>query len=140
MPVLLQICAVIVTIAIAAIAAATIHSSNRLVKSLDELKLLTQDVEQLVDQARHTIQAGQQVIGTAREVVLPLRRVAERFEGVGDRAASLSEAVLAELERPVFNVVAFTRGVRSGAAYFFDRLNVRFKQGRQTADGGFQHE
>src|SRR5262249_15551573 len=128
MPVFLSICAVIVTIAIAAIAAATVRSSNRLVKSLDELKRLTQDVEQLVE-------SSHQIISSARDVVQPLRRVAERFEGVGDRAASLSEAVLGELERPLFNAVAFTRGIRSGAAFFFDRLNIRFKQGRETADG-----
>lgn len=135
MTVVLLICAVIVTIAIAAIAAATVRSSNRLAKSLDEVKRLSEDAQQLVVQARLVTESAQNVLSTVHETVQPLRRVAERFEAVGDRAASLSEAVLTELERPVSNAVAFTRGIRSGAAYFFDRLNVRFKHGRETANG-----
>ena len=135
MPVVLQICAVIVTIAIVAIAAATIRSSNRLVKATDEMKSLSYDVQQWVVQARQVTENAQSILSSVHETVQPLRRVAERFEGIGDRAASLSEAVLTELERPVFNALAFTRGIRSGAAYFFDRLNVRFKHGRETADG-----
>jgi len=137
MTVVLLICAVIVTIAIAAIAAATVRSSNRLVKAIDEIKSLSEDVQQWVIQARQMTENAQTVLISVKETVQPFRRVAERFEGVGDRAASLSEAVLAELERPVFNAMAFTRGIRSGAAFFFDRINVRFKQGRHAADGRF---
>lgn len=135
MAVVLLICAVIVTIAIVAIAVATIRSSNRLVRAIDEIKVLSADVQQWVVQARLVTENAQGILTSVQETVQPLRRVAERFEDVGDRAASLSEAVLTELERPVFNAMAVTRGIRSGAAFFFNRLNFRFKQGRHTADG-----
>lgn len=135
MAVVLLICAVIVTIAIVAIAVATIRSSNRLVRAIDEIKVLSADVQQWVVQARLVTENAQGILTSVQETVQPLRRVAERFEDVGDRAASLSEAVLTELERPVFNAMAVTRGIRSGAAFFFNRLNFRFKQGRHAADG-----
>lgn len=135
MTVVLLICAVIVTIAIAVIAAATVRSSNRLVKAIEEIKSLSVDVQQWVIQARQVTENAQAILTSVQETVQPLRRVAERFEGVGDRAASLSEAVLTELERPVFNAMAFTRGIRSGAAFIFDRLIFRFKHGRHAADG-----
>jgi uncharacterized protein YoxC len=135
MAVVLLICAVIVTIAIVAIAVATIRSSNRLVRAIDEIKVLSADVQQWVVQARLVTENAQGILTSVQETVQPLRRVAERLEDVGDRAASLSEAVLTELERPVFNAMAVTRGIRSGAAFFFNRLNFRFKQGRHAADG-----
>src|SRR5204862_8178249 len=118
-----QICAVIVTIAVVAIAAATIRSSNRLVKALEEVSRLAVDLQQWMVQARQVTDNAQEVLGSIRDAVDPVKRMTERFENLGDRAVRLSEAVLDEVETPVRAAVAFTRGVRTGTAYFFDRLS-----------------
>ena len=63
----------------------------------------------------------------------------DRFEAVGDRAVTLSDTVLQEVELPVRTVVALMRGVRYGAQQLVERLTQRFT-GRVSTNGGRNYE
>jgi hypothetical protein len=113
---LVQICVVVATLAAVAIAVATVRAMV------------------CVERATN------QFTKPWRRVVAPIRRVVERFEPLGEGAADLSAAVLGEVEPPLRTAVAVARGVRSGTAYFLERLSHRFTHGRSATNGGSDSE
>jgi len=132
MPLLVQICVVIATVAFVAVAVTSIlaiirhgRSAERLTSaahvSLAELDRVTRDAHEL--------------LASLREVVPPAQRVARRFQQLGERAADLSTAVLDEIEQPVFTAVAVARGVKIGGARLLTLLNRRFVQHRSSNNG-----
>ena len=139
MSALLQICFVIVTIAVVGIAIATIKMMQHVRKSSDEYSKLAVEARQLIDQLGTVARDAQEIVGTFRDVAPRVRRVMDRFEAVGDRAVTLSDTVLQEVELPVRTVVALMRGVRYGAQQLVERLTQRFT-GRVSTNGGRNYE
>ena len=139
MSTLLQICFVIVTIAVVCIAAATIRVMQHFRKTSDEFSNLTREAHQWVDQLKVVTSEAGDIISSFREVAPRMRRVVDRFEAIGERTAMLSDAVLNEVEVPVRTAVAVARGVRYGAQQFVDRLTQRFT-GRSSTNGGGNYE
>ena len=133
MPVLIQICAVIVTIAVSTIAVSMLRFSARVSQLSEDIRLWLVQVRQVTGEA-------QEAIATVREIVQPVRRVVDRFERLGERTASLSSQLLDEVEAPIRTAVAVARGVRTGTAQFIERLTSRFKHGRPATDGGVRYE
>lgn len=138
MPVLLQICAVIVTIAIAAIAIATVRAMGRFEKVAAEFQETAQaarttlaDVHKVTDEIR-------QLVNDAGEVVPRFKAVMHRFEQIGERTAQLSSDLLEQVEAPVRTAVAISRGVRRGTWSLFDRLKQRFALRRSPMNGGME--
>jgi uncharacterized protein YoxC len=140
MPLLLEICFVIVTIAVGAIAVATVRALGRLGKTTEQIELLTQEVREWVGQLKQVTRGAEELVTSARDVVTPVRRIVDRFEAIGDRTARLSDAILEEVARPVMTAVAVARGVRSGTAHFLERITNRFHRGRAATNGGFSDE
>jgi uncharacterized protein YoxC len=140
MPALIQICIVIVTIGMLAIALMTIRMMSRIDKATEELSQLTHEVRGSVskfDLATHETRA---LVASLRDCVPPVQRVVDRFEDVGQRTADLSSALLEGLELPVFAAAAVARGVRSGANHLLKRLMFRFTHRNSTIYGGYDHE
>jgi uncharacterized protein YoxC len=139
MSVLLQICFVIVTIAVAAIAVATIKVMQHFRKASDEFSTLAVEGRQLIDQLKVVAQEAGEIVGTFRDVAPRMRRVVERFESIGERTASLTDAVVHEVEAPVRTAVAVARGVRFGTQQLIQKLSQRFA-GRSSTNGGLNYE
>jgi uncharacterized protein YoxC len=135
----LQICFVIVTIAVVAIAVATIRVIQHFRKSSDEFLRMAQEGRQWIGQLRHVTHDAGEVVATFRDVAPRVRRVVERFESIGERTADVSDALLHEVETPVRTAVAVVRGVRFGAGRFIKRLTERFS-GRSATNGGMGYE
>jgi len=140
MPLLLEICFVIVTIAVVAIAIATVRALSRVGKTTERINELTDEVRAWVVQLKQVTSGAEQLVGSFKDVVPPVRRVVDRFENLGMRTAQLSDAILQEVERPVLNAVAVTRAVRTGALHFFERISNRFARGRAATNGGYGDE
>jgi uncharacterized protein YoxC len=140
MPLLLEICFVIVTIAVVAIAVAFVRALGRLGKTTEQIELLTQEVREWVGQLKQVTRGAEELVISAKDVVTPVRRIVDRFEAIGDRTARLSDAILEEVARPVMTAVAVARGVRSGTAHFLERITNRFHRGRAATNGGFNDE
>ena len=139
MSALLQICFVIVTIAVVAIAVAIIRALQHLRKASDEFSVLAREGREVMVQVRSVTQEASEIVGAFREVAPRLRGVVSRIESVGDRVADLSDAVVHEVERPIRTAVAVARGVRYGAQEFVGRLTHRFT-GRTSTNGGMNYE
>jgi len=135
MSVLLQICFVIVTIAIVAIAIATIKVTQHVRRSSDEFSMLAVETRKLIDQLGNVARDAQEIVNTFRDVAPRVRRVMDRFEAVGDRAVTLSDTLIREVEIPVHTLVALVRGFRYGARLLVGRLTQRFAD-RASTNGG----
>jgi uncharacterized protein YoxC len=137
---LVQICVVVTTLAGVAIAVAMVRTMYCVDKATARLSKLTGEVQQWIGQANELTREARETVASVREAIGPIRRVVDRFETLGERTASLSAAVLGEVEAPIRTALAVTRGVRSVAAHFLERLSHRFTHGRSETNGGSNNE
>jgi hypothetical protein len=133
MPVLVQVCVVIVTIAVVTLAGSVVRMASRVSKLTDDAHLLLVQVRQVTGEA-------QEVVASTRSMLKPVQRVLDRFERLGTRTAALSSVFLDEVEGPVRTAAALVRGMKTGTALFMERLSGRFKPGRAATDGGVHYE
>ena len=126
MSALLQICFVIVTISVVAIAVATIRMMQHFRKTSDAVNNLTLEGRDVIVQLRGVVQEAGEIVATFRDVAPRVRGMMSRFEGIGERALGLSEALVHEVETPIRTAVAVARGVRFGALDLIGRLTDRF--------------
>jgi hypothetical protein len=141
MPVLVQICIVIVTIGLLAIGLLTVRMLSRFFKQATvEISQLTLAVRESVAQIDLVTHDAHEVVAAFRGCVPTVRRVVDRFEDVGQRTADLSDALLDELELPVLTATALARGVRSGTGHLLRRLMHRFTHRHAPSLGGTDHE
>ena len=140
MPVLIQICIVIVTIGLLAIALMTVRMMTRFNKATEELSQLTHAVRESAVKFDLVTYEARALVASLRDCVPPVLRVVGRFDAVSRRAADLSSTILEELELPVFTAAAVARGVRSGTSHFLKRLMHRFTHRHSPIHGGYDHE
>ena len=122
MPLLLSICLVLATAAEVAIALVAIRALARLNQVTRELEQSAHTFRDCAVQAKAAGREVEDFVASLRDVVPPIRRAAEAFGQVGERAADLGSAVLNEVEGPVRRTMGLFRGVQAGAGYFLDRL------------------
>jgi len=136
MPVLLQICVVIVTLALGAIAIVTVRTMIRFERAADEVSQTAEMLQKSIAQMQNVTHEIHEVVASVADIAPRLRRTAARFEDLGERTARLSAAVLEEVEAPVRTAVAVARGVRIGSRILFDRLAHRIASHRSPTNGG----
>ncbi len=137
---LLQICAVIVTMALVAITVVTVRAMIRLEKAAADFSKTAEMVRDSIDQLQWITREARGIVATLGEIVPLVHGTVSRFEALGERAARLSSALLEEVETPLRTAAAAARGVRSGTARFFEQLRHRFKSRLSMSNGGFEHE
>jgi uncharacterized protein YoxC len=136
---LIQICAVIVTLALVAIAVATVRAMLRLERAADEFSQTNNAIQKFLAESKTVTHQIQEVVGRAGSVVDQVRGVADRFQEVGERTARLSSAMVDEVEAPIRTAVAAMRGVRAGTGFLLDRLTNRLAHRRSAINGGNSH-
>jgi hypothetical protein len=122
MSTLLAMCLVTVAAAEVAIAIVAIRALYRFNRAATELEQSARAFGDCASQAQAASREVQEFVASLRDVVPPVRRAAESFGRVGERAADLGSAVLSEVEGPVRRTMDLFRGVQAGANYFLDRL------------------
>jgi hypothetical protein len=137
---LVQICIVVATLGVVAIAAAALRVMYRVDKASRHVSRLSGEIREWIVQANELTRDARETVASVREAIAPLRRVAQRFETLGERTADLSATVLEEVESPLRTAIAVVRGVRSGTAYLMERLSNRFTHGRSATNGGSESE
>ena len=142
MPMLLQICAVIVTMAMVAIAIATVRAMIHFEKTASEFTKTSKALHDSIAEAQVVIQDVRSMVTSLQSVVPGIRGVVTRFEDLGQRAARLSSSVLDEVEAPVRTATAVARGIRTGTSFLLDRIVQRFGRPSTQAlsNGGYDHE
>lgn len=140
MPVLLQICVVVVTMAIFAITVALVRALTRIVPTIEELRLLLPDLRHTLATLDELAEEARAAIAPIREITPAARRVASGFEMLGERAVQIAASLIDEVEVPVFTAVRLARGVRVGAAYLLRRWTNRSAANVSPLNGGTPHE
>ena len=134
---LFQVCAVLGTISLLAIAVAHVATSLA-------IRRLTQDIAKSAESIRTTFariegiatKEFQQLSHSVQEIMPSVRRVTSRFEHLGERTADLSDAVLSEVEAPVRTAVALARGIRTGTTQLLRNLTHRAAHSKSLTNGG----
>jgi uncharacterized protein YoxC len=137
MPVLIQTCVVVATLAFAAMAAATIVALIRLGESATKLAAAAQDS---MAQVERTVHEAHDLLDSMRALMPPAQRVVWRFQALGERAADLSTAALDEIEVPLLTAVAVARGLRAGTSRLLELLTQRFTRSPISNNGDQSHE
>jgi hypothetical protein len=132
----LEVCAIIVTVAIAVIAIMTIRAMHRFESAAIEFKRTARMVRASVAEAETVTRQVQELAGSIETVVSPLKRAAHRVEELSDRAVGLSNVVLNEVEGPIRNTLALITGVRTGTRSLMGALTRR--AGRES-NGGYSN-
>jgi len=136
MPLIVEISVAIASLAMVVIAVAAVLALSSVRKATDQVAKLAVDLQQWVGEANELTRKARETVASVRGVLAPVHRVAEGFEGLGDRAIKLCSVLLEEVETPIRTAVAVKRGVQSIATHFLERLTHRFLNGRSTTDGG----
>jgi hypothetical protein len=136
-PLLLAVCLVAVGAAQLVIAVVAVRALSRFNRVTLELEKSAQGLRDCALQAKSVGHQVEGLVASLREIVPPVRRAAEAFGQIGERAADLSSAVLDEVERPVRRTLGLFRGVQAGASYFLNRLA---HSGHEAKNGGNSHE
>ena len=142
---LVQVCLVLVTIAFLAVSIMTVRALTRIERAADEFSRTAQSVQRsmaLVEDVTHEMH---ELVGTMGQATPHLRRAVSMFGDLGVRLAHLSSALLDEVELPVRKALAVARGVKSGTAFFVNRLSQRsalrhnHRHQGNDSQGGFGH-
>ncbi|HEU4726142.1 MAG TPA: hypothetical protein VFU59_12725 [Candidatus Eisenbacteria bacterium] len=133
MPLLLSICIVLATASAVVVAVVAIRALALFGRASRELEQSAQSLRDCAAQAKSTGREVEHLIASLREVVPPVRRAAQAFGQVGERAAELSAAVLNEVETPIRRTMDLIRGAQAGAGYFLNRLA---RNGPAAKNGG----
>ena len=112
MSTIFQVCVVIVTLSLVAVALAAWRIHNRFAKLAHKISLG-------IDEMRRTTTEAQQVIFTLQDVAHGLQRSSMQFESIGHRAAGLASMVLDEVEKPTRGALALAHSLKAGAAVLF---------------------
>ena len=136
MPLILQICCVIVTIALVALAIVTIRTLNRFARAADVFNESAPMLKDALAQIDLVVREAREVLNAAEQILTPVRRTLGRLESIGDRAADISGALLMEIEGPMQTAVAVSRGIRKGTTFLFSRLARRFDHRQAGHNGG----
>ena len=137
MPLLLTVCLVVATMAQVAIAIVAMRALSRLMRTTVELEESARAFRASAAQVQTAGREMEEFVVSLRDVVPPVRRAAEAFGRVGERAADLGSAVLDEVEAPVRRTMDLFRGVHAGAGFFLDRL---VHNGHAAKNGGTSDE
>jgi hypothetical protein len=135
MPLIAQICMVVVTIAAVGMAVMSIRlmlqtkvlieNANR---SLGQLPALIEDVKRASARADELLLAFSHITRAAKTG-------AAELESIATRSGTLANSVLDEIERPISQTVTMLRGLRLGAEAIIQRLQTR-GSGRSNSNQG----
>ena len=88
MPVLMQVCLVIVTLAVVTIAALAVAISVRLQKGVQQITTGVGSLRQALDEVNRASAEARTVLMRIEEIIRDVRSVSERFERVGKSMVS----------------------------------------------------
>lgn len=125
MPVILQICAAVITLTFVILAIVAMRTMVRFERAADSFSKTTEEVRATISDVKEVTHEMREVVSAWSETVGPVKGVAERIAALGNRATDLTSSIVEEVEIPVRKVVALSSGIRMGTGYFLDRVMER---------------
>ena len=137
MPVLVQICIVIATLALVFM---TVASFVVLLRLNVVAQQLTNALHAWILQADELARESRGLLNEIRGLIPPTREAWTRLSRLGARIEGLSNVVLDELEGPVLTTVALLRSLQTGTSRFVELLMGRVMRDRTPRNGANQDE
>jgi uncharacterized protein YoxC len=134
MPAVVQACIVLLTAALVALCIYTIRALSRIEKAVDRIGSTADQLGQVITEARGIAHEAHEVLDVVGDAASRIQRVTTRFEGLSERALSVSRTLVEEVAAPVGMAAAVVRGVRSGLGLIASRLS--HAQQPKTNHGG----
>lgn len=135
---LVQLCIVVTTLAMVAIAIAAIRAMIRFEAATHEFTRMAETVRDSVEHAEAVTRQVQDLVASMQSAMAPLRHTAARIDEVAERAMRVSHAVLDEVELPLRNTLAVLAGLRTGTRSLIGALSRRAQH--VQSNGGHDHE
>ena len=114
MPLIAQICMVIVTIALAGVSAMAIRlmvQSHELIRTANRSLA---EVPALIEEARRTSARADELLVAFSQVARSARAAVSPFEALATRSTAMATTLLDEVERPIRDTVGVIQGIRAG--------------------------
>ena len=140
MPMLVQICIAVATVAIVGVAIALIRAVGQLGRTAEQLERTMSRLEQTIPEIERTILETREVLDTVGNVARRADQLAGEFADVGSRIARTTSMVVDDVISPVTRVAAVARGVRVGATTLLDTFLKRRSLSRGAHTGGNHDE
>ena len=125
MPMLVQICIAVATLAIVGVSIALIRAVGQLSKTAEQLERTMARIEQTVPEVERVILETRAVLDTVGNVTRRVDQLTGEFAEAGSRLARTATMVVDEVVSPVTRVAAVARGVRVGATALLDSILKR---------------
>lgn len=141
MPILVQVCIAIATIALVALAVAVVRTMSQLQKTAAQAELTLGRLEHAIPEVERTVVEVRGVVASLGQVAERVDRVSGEFATAGSRLARASTLVIDEVIDPATKVAALVRGVRTGAGVLVGSfLKRRGLSASASSEGGNHHE
>ncbi|HET9887970.1 MAG TPA: DUF948 domain-containing protein [bacterium] len=125
MPVILQICAAVITLTFVILAIVVMRTMVRFERAADSFSKTAEEVRTTISDVKVVTHEMREVVSAWSETASPIKNVAHRIAELGNRATDLTSSIVEEVEIPVRKAVALTSGIRLGTSYFLDRVMER---------------
>jgi len=122
MPAVVQVAIVGLSVALIALCIVTIRTLSRFEKAMDRVGTTADHLGEAITEARVVAHEAHEVLEVVSDAASRIQRVTTRFEGLSERALSVSRTVIEEVAAPVGMAAAVVRGVRSGLGLIASRL------------------
>jgi methyl-accepting chemotaxis protein len=133
---LAEVAILVATAALVVIAFAVVRAMGQLAKAVDLIADANGPVAKLLADAARTTTEVRQLVVKLETMSESLSGVGESFRDLGDRAVTMSAAILDEVEPPVERAVALMRGLRAGAEVLAERWGHRQEQQERGVNSG----
>src|SRR5262245_11412807 len=134
MPAVVQVFIALLSVALIALCVVTIRALSRIEKAVDRIGMTAEQLGTAISEARGVAHEAHEVLEVVSDAAARIQRVTTRFEGLSERAFSVSRTVIEEVAAPVGMAAAVVRGVRSGIGFIASRLT--HAQQTKTNHGG----
>ena len=120
---LVQICIVVATLALAALAMVTMRLVKRLSTLSDTIQATVRQTEETLQQSKASWDKLEVVLRDVEEIAHTVRGATKQLSGLVDRTTDMASGLLDEVQHPVQKAVALMRGVRAVTNVLTQRRN-----------------
>ena len=116
MPVVIQVCIVLGTLALVAVAVALVRAVGQLAKTAAQLERTMARLEQTIPEVERTVIEARGVLDSVNKIAVRADTLTAELASTGGRLTRASALIMDEIVEPATKVAAIIRGVRTGAS------------------------
>ena len=139
MPILIQVCIVVLTLMVVVGTVALVRVLAQLRKTAAQAEATLRTVDATLPRLEQTLAQADEVLASVRNVVVHAERIAGDVSHVGSKAVKFSSLFVDQVAGPTARAAALISGVRTGAMFLVDGWR-RHRAQKSQSTGGNHHE